>query len=587
MGKMWDKNKIKIANVGGGGHLNRLASRLGFMSRQSKSGILKSDKKIKAYGYGVSVFVVTFLVTMLAASVFNAPGETSAESGDNTSSASASGYNLSVSATSNVNLNLSVSDSDTMTISEGYVSVITNSPGYRLYISMTGDNTSLTGVKDGLSSTIAATSGTIAAPTSLTRGTWGYAIPSGTAHLVSNNFSSSYSTTTSTTPDSSKLFAVPPVASSNPALLASSTSATSGDTYPVYYAVQANSDTTPGNYTNNIAFTAVADAGSVDKVTLTPSSIESNTATTVTVATTMYSTADYLEAAITLGSGTILSCARTSSAPLTYSCTIPATAAGTYTITLTNSKYAKTYTASLEVVNPVSYMQDTANIAACKVAATGTTFTLTDSRDNEEYTVRKLADGNCWMTQNLRLQNKTISNADSNLPSSKTVTIPASSTSLWCTTISAACDDQLMTLDATDTSISGQSSAQADYGVYYNWYTATATYGTYPMSSGSVSYDICPKGWRLPTGGSSGEFQTLYGYYGSSADMRSTTGPAFVLSGYRRGGSTDYQGGYGAYWSSTALNSSNAYDLYLNSSSVGPALRNLKYYGFSVRCVAK
>ncbi|MBR0415836.1 hypothetical protein IJI64_01540, partial [Candidatus Saccharibacteria bacterium] len=369
MGKMWDKNKIKIAN--GGGHLNRLASRLGFMSRQSKSGLIKSTSKWKAYTYSLGIFVLSFMTAFLAASVFNTPNNTNAEEGDNTSSASASGYNLSVSATSSVNLNLSVSDSDTMTISEGYVSVITNSPGYRLYISMTGDNTSLTGVKDGLSSAIAATSGTIAAPTSLTRGTWGYAIPSGTAHLVSNSFSDSYSTTTSTTPDSSKLFAVPPVASSNPALLASSTSATSGDTYPVFYAVQANSDTAPGNYTNNIAFTAVADAGSVDKVTVTPSSSNVNASVTMSVDTTLYTTEGFAEANVYLLTATEynsisgtnvealgktpLSCNRTNLAPLSYSCTFTAPSTqDRYYVYVKAPKYNKVYTTTFNTNNPVT-----------------------------------------------------------------------------------------------------------------------------------------------------------------------------------------------------------------------------------------
>ena len=341
------------------------------MSRQSKSGLIKSTSKWKAYTYSLGIFVLSFMTAFLAASVFNTPNNTNAEEGDNTSSASASGYNLSVSATSSVNLNLSVSDNDTMTISEGYVSVITNSPGYKLYISMTGDNTSLTGVKDGLSSTIAATSGTIAAPTSLTRGTWGYAIPSGTAHLVSNSFSDSYSTTTSTTPDSSKKFAVPPVASTNPALLASSTSATSGDTYPVFYAVQANSDTAPGNYTNNIAFTAVADAGSVDKVTVTPSSSNVNASVTMSVDTTLYTTEGFAEANVYLLTATEynsisgtnvealgktpLTCNRTNLAPLSYSCTFTAPSTqGRYYVYVKAPKYNKVYTTTFNTNNPVT-----------------------------------------------------------------------------------------------------------------------------------------------------------------------------------------------------------------------------------------
>ena len=59
----------------------------------------------------------------------------------------------------------------------------------------------------------------------------------------------------------------------------------------------------------------------------------------------------------------------------------------------------------------------------------GTVATLTDIRDNNTYTVRKLKDGKIWMTENLRLIDKTISSADSNLPSGETYTIPASDTS--------------------------------------------------------------------------------------------------------------------------------------------------------------
>ncbi|MBR0416074.1 hypothetical protein IJI64_02860, partial [Candidatus Saccharibacteria bacterium] len=434
------------------------------MSRQSKSGLIKSTSKWKAYTYSLGIFVLSFMTAFLAASVFNTPNNTNAEEGDNTSSASASGYNLSVSATSSVNLNLSVSDSDTMTISEGYVSVITNSPGYKLYISMTGDNTSLTGVKDGLSSTIAATSGTIAAPTSLTRGTWGYAIPSGTAHLVSNSFSDSYSTTTSTTPDNSKKFAVPPVASSNPALLASSTSATSGDTYLVYYAVQANSDTAPGNYTNNIAFTAVADAGSSGELKLSQNILSKNATATISIETPLYTTADYANASIYFltksqydsisgtnveaAGGAILSCSKTSATPVSYNCNIPAsltTSYGDYYIYAKFPRYDAVYSSEFYVINnAVKFftavnMQDFADSTFCSSATTPNASAaqadttgehagdpsyvpqriLSDIRDGETYTVRKLADGHCWMTENLRLGDPTkeitLTPADSNV----------------------------------------------------------------------------------------------------------------------------------------------------------------------------
>ncbi|MBQ3305912.1 hypothetical protein IJH02_00535, partial [Candidatus Saccharibacteria bacterium] len=125
------------------------------------------------------------------------------------------------------------------------------------------------------------------------------------------------------------------------------------------------------------------------------------------------------------------------------------------------------------------------------------------------------------------------------------------------------------------------SSGNTTYGNYYNWYAATAGTGTCSMSSGNATASICPKGWRLPT---NSEFQTLYNNYSSSSAMQGT--PAFVLSGGRYGSSTYYQGSYGRYWSSTAYSSASACNLHLNSSSVVPQDYNVKYLGFTVRCVA-
>lgn len=86
----------------------------------------------------------------------------------------------------------------------------------------------------------------------------------------------------------------------------------------------------------------------------------------------------------------------------------------------------------------------------------GDSTVLTDTRDGNRYTVKKLADGNCWMTENLRLIDKTISSADSNLSEGETWTIPASS--------------------ASGFEVQNTNNAYLDsaYGGYYTFYTATA-----------------------------------------------------------------------------------------------------------------
>ncbi|MBQ9029152.1 hypothetical protein IJ114_00005, partial [Candidatus Saccharibacteria bacterium] len=230
----------------------------------------------------------------------------------------------------------------------------------------------------------------------------------------------------------------------------------------------------------------------------------------------------------------------------------------------------------------------------CSSLATDSVITLTDKRDGNEYHIKKLADQKCWMVQNLRLINKTLTPEDSNVSSSFTVPTSTPAGSSWCTTGSSDCDDQpLAYYDA---------STRSSYGALYNWYTATAGTGTYNTSSGTIYSSICPKGWRLPTGGASGEFAALdivWGGTGSNrtgANTYSTfTGAyaegnngGFDLAGYINGSSLSNVGTVGNWWSSTAYSNIYAYSLYLLSSTtyVGPQNYNSKYNGFSVRCVA-
>ena len=192
------------------------------------------------------------------------------------------------------------------------------------------------------------------------------------------------------------------------------------------------------------------------------------------------------------------------------------------------------------------------------------TKTLTDTRDNNTYTVSKLADGKCWMTQNLRIINKTITPADSDVTTS--YTIPASSISGF---------------SAYDTS-----NAYVDSdGGFYTWYTATAGTGTQSMSSGNTAVSICPKGWRLPTGGDSGEFKALNNRYSSYSNLIANID--FTLSGNVNSGSRRDQGSYGYYWSSTVVSGGYPYYLYLDTSNVYPANYINKSLGFSVRCIAR
>ena len=195
------------------------------------------------------------------------------------------------------------------------------------------------------------------------------------------------------------------------------------------------------------------------------------------------------------------------------------------------------------------------------------TKTLTDTRDNNTYTVSKLADGKCWMTQNLRIIDKTITPADSNVTTN--YTIPASSLSGF------------SSFDVSNAYVDSD-------GGFYTWYTATAGTGTYAFSTNgqNTTVSICPKGWRLPTGGSNGEFKTLYDNYNSSSALRSN--PVNVaLSGDVYSGLRLVRDSNGYYWSSTVVSGRGAYNLFLDASNVHVANNGDKNAGVSVRCIAE
>ena len=196
------------------------------------------------------------------------------------------------------------------------------------------------------------------------------------------------------------------------------------------------------------------------------------------------------------------------------------------------------------------------------------TVTLTDTRDNNTYTVSKLADGKCWMTQNLRIAGKTLTPADSDVTTN--YTIPASSISGF--------------------NRYGTSNAYVDSdGGFYTWYTATAGTGTYALSAQSqnTTVSICPKGWKLPTSGNRSEFQTLYNNYPSSSVLRSNP-VNLTLSGNVYSSSRYYQGSAGYYWSSTVDSSNGAYLLALGTSGVaGSIFSSYEGSGSSVRCIAR
>ncbi len=270
------------------------------------------------------------------------------------------------------------------------------------------------------------------------------------------------------------------------------------------------------------------------------------------------------------------------------------------------------------------YMQDmTANL--CENVAVGQETHLVDSRDNAIYAVGKLADGRCWLLDNLALD-LTDSSVQTNLTNDTT---NASSVALnylkngggsvsdqWATagvsnwTSSWSLSSPLQNADSVNVVPQGDGDPQKEQalegdwktGIYYNYCAASA--GTHcwgnsvPSDSDTgnlydIVGDICPSGWRMPTGGSTGEYQALYDAYpGASGTGEGSSYAIFrnalhlPLSGGFWDGNVANVGINGWYLSSTNnghVDVLNVDGYAIDSSSMGMSFDN----GVPVRCIAR
>ena len=210
------------------------------------------------------------------------------------------------------------------------------------------------------------------------------------------------------------------------------------------------------------------------------------------------------------------------------------------------------------------------------------TIKLVDIRDNNIYSASKLLDEKCWMIDNLRLGDTsaiTLSNTDTNM-NATSWTLPASGS--W-----AAESYTIAYINSAykDTKTTSYGSGSGKIGVYYNYCAASAGTICTSHNSRDASYDICPKNWRMPIGGDSGEYKALYIAYN-----RNVTNFRSALSTPRSGrlssdGLVEDQGSRGYFWSSTRSSSISMY--YLRSSTnINVAITDGRYNGFSVRCVS-
>lgn len=278
-------------------------------------------------------------------------------------------------------------------------------------------------------------------------------------------------------------------------------------------------------------------------------------------------------------------------------CTLPTSlAAGTQAVAV-NTIVGTTNTS-------VSYASDTGYTAAqCTALATNATATITDNRNGQQYVIKKLLDGKCWMISNLKY-----------LPSGNAVGPYTLATS-----------GNHMTVDGTDNRVgsnldapfyynvpdgSSNQAASDFFGYLYNFYGATVGTGNSKKNwRDSTDSSLCPSPFVLPSGVVDGDLSNLDKLMGGTGDdqfdpSNPPTGVLLpylqaswlwtglwkgVLPGFWSGG---HWGQYetARYWSSTSAGEDAGFNLGFDTygSQIRPGTdASPAFSGFAIRCVLK
>ena len=285
------------------------------------------------------------------------------------------------------------------------------------------------------------------------------------------------------------------------------------------------------------------------------------------------------------------------------------------------------------------------NWSGCSSMSIGDVTALKDTRDDDVYAVAKLADGKCWMIENLRLDNTAAHNSDgtlaqgygSNFVGLANPETPAdfSQNNLAANSLYSTDGSTAVTISGdyqsyrfprynnvnTSSRYSGTSDYLGDnntysYGNYYTWAAVIADTTHYNTNNQSITTtSICPTGWHVPRGGdnqntANNEYLALgvaltgalptnyssqnYGYTGDPEGINASRlfrsyPNNFLFSGSVYATSLFARGNYGYYWSSTIgdFYGIMAYEFNIAPSGLVPGnFDSSNVVGHTIRCIA-
>lgn len=260
------------------------------------------------------------------------------------------------------------------------------------------------------------------------------------------------------------------------------------------------------------------------------------------------------------------------------------------------------------VANPIlTYMQGLPLSQCTDVAQL-----VYDSRDGEGYYVQRLADGNCWMLDNLRLDLLN-PNILSNLSPNNTNADEASLTSLRSGNRSAGAQYATSGVEAwgadhniyleipkvvtsyKDTVVTNYGTGSGKVGIFYDICSASAGSFCYTGSGmgGVIENSICPASWSIPL---YSDYTNLYNQFTGSATEKGNAikqATSGSLSSYFYYDSQPPQWDRGIFLSANleyihGPNKAMTRGIDFSSSSlIANSVIGTKYWGYTLRCILK
>ena len=266
-------------------------------------------------------------------------------------------------------------------------------------------------------------------------------------------------------------------------------------------------------------------------------------------------------------------------------------------------------------------MQDMTHTICEETEDIGSQLQVIDIRDDKVYWIAKLADNNCWMTQNLDLDLTSDPNANNY------IVLTSENTDLTDTTSAAYQDGYTVSEDGTITwlperdtiaynnlnSTTWQNDNSHPYsydyldangnsvypdskvtqqiagnhglsGNYYNWPAAIASNNS-ASASGEYSNSICSSGWKLSSRYNPDNFSSLFGVYPGNVSKLMKSPLWFIRAGMVVDASVQIASAGGFYWT-LRRSGNNAYNLIFDQYSYSLETRKVSN-GLSIRCLAR